>query len=55
MCLITRETNEGWGRGFILLLTIFVLFTGGTLINGIGKADQVTTSGTGDELLSIPL
>jgi hypothetical protein len=33
---------------FLLLLTIIVLLTGGALINGIGKADQVTTSVTSD-------
>jgi hypothetical protein len=33
---------------FLLLLTLIVLLTGGALIMGIGKADQVTTSVTGD-------
>jgi hypothetical protein len=47
-CLITRETGDGWGRSFLLLLPIAVLLTGGVLINGIGKADQVTTSVTSD-------
>jgi hypothetical protein len=47
-CLITREADDGWGRSFLLLLTIVVLLTGGALINGIGKADQVTTSVTSD-------
>ena len=47
-CLITRETGDDWGRSFLLLLTIVVLLTGGALIVGIGKADQVTTSVTSD-------
>jgi hypothetical protein len=47
-CLITRETGDDWWRSFLLLLTLIVLLTGGALIMGIGKADQVTTSVTSD-------
>jgi hypothetical protein len=47
-CLITRETGDDWWRSSLLLLTIIVLLTGGALITGIGKADQVTTSVTSD-------
>jgi hypothetical protein len=47
-CLITRETVDGWGRSFLLLWTISGIITGWVFIDGIGKADQVTTSVTGD-------
>ena len=47
-CLITRETSDDWGRTLLLLCIIAGLITGGLVINGIGKADQVTTSVTSD-------
>jgi hypothetical protein len=48
-CLITRETCDDRGRTLLLLCIIAGLITGGLLINGIGKADPVTTSVTSDD------
>ena len=47
-CLITRETVDDRGRSILLLWIIAGLITGGVLIDGIGKADLVTTSITSD-------
>jgi hypothetical protein len=47
-CLITREIVDDRGRTLLLLWIIVGIITGGVLIHGIGIADQVTTSVTGD-------
>jgi hypothetical protein len=38
-----RETVDGWGRSLLLLWTIVGLIAGAVLINGIEKADLVTS------------